>query len=170
MASTSGIEPDGGGVDQDVGVGRHRVVACQGTNSAWAGVFSFSCRTSSSPRAGERLTTVMWRRAGQRQLDGHGPRRAARAQEDDPLARRVHAGILAHRAQEALAVGVLADQPVAVAPHGVDRADQRRVGRDFVQMRQDRDLVRDGQVDAPEVQRPQPGHRRRQVGRARRAG
>ena len=64
------------------------------------------------------------RGAGQRHLDRHGKARAARAQEHDPPPLRFDAGVLAHRTQKRLAVGVLADQPVTIAPDGIYRADE----------------------------------------------
>ena len=85
--------------------------------------------------------------------DGTGGTPGAEDQCADAV--RVDTGIHLQSAQEALAVRVLADQAIPFPADGVDRSDQSRVVGDFVQIFQDGDLMRNGQVSAGDAERAQ---------------
>ena len=96
------------------------------------------------------------RGARQRRLDGDRPGRAARAEQRDRPAARVGHG--AQRREEALAVGVLADQ-LAVAVHdAVDRADDRGGRPEPIEVRDHGHLVRKRTVEARPPHRDRAAH------------
>ena len=73
-------------------------------------------------------------------------------------------GEAAHAGDEALAVGVLADQPTVADDHAIDRTHQRRGITEAVQVGDDRELVRDGAVEAAKAHGARAGDGRGEVG------
>ena len=67
-------------------------------------------------------------RAGQGEFDGNGASRSTRAQHEYVLSGGINSRLLAHAAQKTFAIRIFADEFVTRAPHGVDRADQGRIG------------------------------------------
>ena len=73
-------------------------------------------------------------------------------------------GEAADAGDEALAVGVLADQPAVAGDHAIDRTHQRRGIAEAVQVGDDRELVRDGAVEAAKAHGARAGDGRGEVG------
>jgi hypothetical protein len=154
-----GIEADRRRIDDDVG-------GCRYLERALPGHFRRPRRAERELRLGRRLlveerdeclatvmTTVDDRDlagTGKRELDPDRPGRAAGAEHHHLLAARIDH--FHQRLQEALAVGVLADQGVATADGAVHRPHDPRRFTQAVEVLDDRDLVRERAVE------PGPAH------------
>ena len=95
---------------------------------------------------------VIGRRAGECGLDRDCPCCSPGAEHDECLARGVDDRT--QRRQEALAVGVLPDESVAVADDAVDRADDRCGFTEPVEVLDHGHLVGDRAVEADPAHRP----------------
>lgn len=154
-----GEKADGGAVNKDVDVGGYLIVAVPGE------IFGFGAGGCDEVGEGAAaVRRVIFRRAiddgevggpGECEFDADGAGGAAGAEEDDALALRF--GERAEGGEEAFAVGVFAEEFVALASDAVDGADFLGGVGEAIEERDDGDLMRDGAVGAAEVHRAHAG-------------
>ena len=155
-ASVRVAQADRRGIDQNVDVFRYGVIAFPGNIARCDLDFV-------AEQIGQFLATLLGpihdgdvRHAGQAEFHRDGPRRAARAQNDNSLA-----GHVRHAPQgidEPLAIGILAHQLIVHAIDAVHRAHQLGRLAQFIQVLNHGHLVRDRKIRSTKTHRPQPAH------------
>ena len=144
------VETDGCAIDDYVGAWGNAIVAIPG-DELGGEVESFA-------KDGEQCGGAVGRAVDEREVgdtgegefDGDGPGGPAGTEQHNPFALGIEH--FAERAEEAFAIGVLADELLAPADHAVDGPHQFGRGAQAVEVRDDGDLVGQAAVEAAKAE------------------